>query len=261
MCFDSDRLLRPFPFSASIESANRMANTVSASEPPTVFVLDGDSIVRQMISGLVRAMRLRCEAFVSGHEFLEAFDSSRPGCLVTEVRTPEVSGLEVQRRLAMLQASLPVVFLSAHATVPLIVRAMRLGATNFLEKPPSEHDLWEAIQEAIQEDERRRQEIEREKSRSEMISSLEPHEHRMLELIGQGVAMRGVAESLGVSVRTAEIRRCKLMQKLSMETHVELLRFAFSVLDGSSAASGEELANRWSGSGSLFSRVRSIAIM
>ncbi len=211
---------------------------IGNSERATVFVLDGDSIVRQLVSGLARAMRLHCEAFVSGHEFLEAFDSSRHGCLVTEVRVPEMGGMEVQRRLALQRASLPVVFLSAYGTVPLIVRAMRLGATSFLEKPLNEHDLWEAIQEAVQEDERRRLVNEREESRQEMVACLEPHEHCMVELIGQGAAMRDVAERLGVSIRTAELRRGRLMQKLKMESQMELLRFAFSVIDHGGGASG-----------------------
>jgi FixJ family two-component response regulator len=230
------------------------------SNPPTVFVLDGDSVFRNMISGLARAMRLPCESYASGQEFLETFDPSRPGCLVTEVRTPELGGLEVQRRLAMQQAPLAVVFLSAYGTVPVIVRAMRMGAISFLEKPPSEHDLWEAIQEALQEDERRRELIARNMAREERISSLEPHEHLMLELIGQGAAMRDVADNLGVSVRTAEIRRGKLMQKLNTQTYVELLRFAFALADRGNAANSDELGAKWPETNGFTMRDRSLAV-
>ena len=237
-----------------------MANPTTTSSPPTVFVLDGDSIVRSRIANLAQTMQLRCEPFASGQDFLDTFDLTRPGCLVTEVRTPVVSGLEVQRRLAMQESSLPVIFLSAHGTVPLIVRAMRLGAINFLEKPPDEHELWEAIQEGIQEDAMRRQVKEKERPAQEMIASLEPHERLMLELIGQGTALREVAGYLGVSVRTVEIRRRKLMQKVNADSYVELLRFAFTVLDTDEDGNGEASVPHWSGSNGSVVRARSMAV-
>ncbi len=225
----------------------------TAHEPPTVFVLDGDSIVRSRVAALAQAMHLRCEEYLSGHEFLAAFDLSRPGCLVTEVRAAEVGGLEVQRRLATVQAPLPIVFLSAYATVPVIVRAMRMGAIDFLEKPPDEHRLWEAIQEAVREDDRRRTLL----ARSTRIANLEPHEQLMLEHIGQGITMREVADYLGISVRTAEIRRSKLMQKLRAETYVELLRYAFAVLDREDDTEEKDPAtDSWSRASTLFSRAK-----
>ena len=234
----------------------------TAHEPPTVFVLDGDSIVRSRVTALARAMHLRCEEYLSGHEFLAAFDSSRPGCLVTEVRTAEVGGLEVQRRLATIQAPLPIVFLSAYATVPVIVRAMRMGAINFLAKPPDEHELWEAIQEGVREDERRRALMARDTERQERIANLEPQEQLMLEHIGQGITMREVADYLGISVRTAEIRRSKLMQKLRAETYVELLRYAFAVLDrDDSTEETDPATGAWSRASSLFSRARGLAAL
>lgn len=234
----------------------------SAHDPPTVFVLDGDSIVRSRVSALAQAMHLRCEEYLSGHEFLAAFDLSRSGCLVTEVRTAEVGGLEVQRRLATAQAPLPIVFLSAYATVPVIVRAMRMGAIDFLEKPPDEHRLWEAIQEAVREDDRRRTRIARSTEWQERIANLEPHEQLMLEHIGQGVPMREVADYLGISVRTAEIRRSKLMQKLRAETYVELLRYAFAVLDRDDDTEEKDSAtDAWSRASSLFSRARGFATL
>lgn len=236
-----------------------MAKATPNSDSPTVFVLDSDSISRNVVSDLARAMRLRCQTFVSGREFLEAFDPSRAGCLVTEVRTPEIGGLEVQRRLAVRQVPLAVVFLSAHATVPVIVRAMRMGATDFLAKPAKEHDLWEAIQEAVEEDHRRREVIVRENEAQQLISSLERQELVMLELLGQGFAMREVADNQGISVRTAEIRRSRLMQKLNVENRVDLLRFAFNVLENGSHAKEVRSAQGFFGSRGIHRR-RSFAI-
>ncbi|MHB8901517.1 MAG: response regulator transcription factor [Thermoguttaceae bacterium] len=236
-----------------------MCALADTSRLSTVFVLDVDSIYRNMISSLASAMRLPCEAFVSGQDFLDAYDVSRPGCLVTEVRTPEVGGLEVQRRLAVQQAPLAVIFLSAYGTAPVIVRAMRMGAISFLEKPPNEHDLWETIQEALRENDRRRELVARNRARRERISSLEPHEQHMLQLIAQGCNMRDIADSVGVSVRTAEIRRGKLMQKLNTDTYVELLRFAFAVIEYGNEANGEDAANRWHETKSFSARDRMLA--
>jgi FixJ family two-component response regulator len=212
-----------------------MADKISDPGAPTVFVLDTDSEVREMVSVLAQAMHLRCAGFSSGEEYLRHYDISMSGCLVTEVRIPGIGGLEVQRQLALRKAPLPVIFLSAHATVPVIVRAMRMGAINFLEKPPVEQDLWEALQEGVQEDKRRRRVAAKRTARSEMIDKLEPDERRILELIGRGASMKEVANILQFSVRTAEVRRSKLMQKLDIESNVELLRLAFAVLDGGSA--------------------------
>lgn len=208
-----------------------MSDDTTPSDQPTVFVVDNDPQVQAKISRLAGSMRLGFEAFDTGYEFLQTYDASLPGCLVTEVRTPEIGGAEVQRTLVRRQSPLPLVFLTEHPMVPVIVQAMQLGAINFLEKPANEQHLWESIQEAVQEDKRRRQAMAKLRARGELMSLLEPVDRRMLELIGQGAAVHDIADKVGVSTRTIETRRKRLMEKLNVGNYVELLRFAFEALD------------------------------
>src|SRR3989304_467910 len=149
----------------------------------TVFVVDSDALARNMVCDLARNMRLRYEAYASGRAFLEAYDRSRPGCLVSEVRIPDVSGLQIQRQLAIEGNPLPVIFLSAHATVAVVVRAMQGGAVHFLEKPPCEQELWEAIQEAIRVDVRGRVALLEKQRLKEKIGLLTGKEREGLELL------------------------------------------------------------------------------
>ncbi len=122
----------------------------------TVFVVDSDTLSRNAVHETVCKMHLRCKTFESGQRFLAEFDRGTPGCLVCEVQIPDIGGLDIQRRLASEDAPLPVVFLTSHATVPIVVRAMCEGAVHFMEKPPRENELWETIQKAVLMDRRRR---------------------------------------------------------------------------------------------------------
>lgn len=208
-----------------------MPDTPLSHDVSTVFLVDTDPSTRELISRLAKSMQLKSEAFDTGSGFLGSYDDLRPGCLVTEVRTLEIGGIEIQRSLAMKRASLPVIFLSKHGTVPVVVEAMQLGAIDFLEKPPNEQRLWEALQKAMQEDRLRREAIAKSTSRAKIISDLSQAEHRMLDLISEGKSVRAMAEDLGVSARTIENRRNRLMDKIGVETYVELLRFTFEVID------------------------------
>ena len=114
---------------------------------PTVFIIDDDPAVRQALTVLVRSMRLRAEAYESAQQFLDAFDPTRPGCLLLDVRMPGISGLELLEQLSRNEVRLPAIVMSAYGDVPMVVRAMKAGALNFLEKPCRDQQLWEAIQE------------------------------------------------------------------------------------------------------------------
>ena len=124
---------------------------------PIVYVVDSDEAIRQSVGNLAGIMNLRCKPFATGDEFLEGLDLACPGCLVTEIRVPGISGLQIQQALIQRGATLPVIFLSNHASVAIAVHAMRAGAVQFFEKPCREDDLWRAIDEAIEFDQQQRQ--------------------------------------------------------------------------------------------------------
>ena len=199
---------------------------------PTVFVLDPDGLTRDTVRNLVYTMNLRCEAYASGLEFLDAFAPSRPGCVVLEVKIPDINGLQIQQRLASEGAMTPVVFLAEQATVSIAVRAMRAGAVHFLEKPLREHELWDTIQEAIDIDRQRRAARMEEEELKERLATLKPKERRVLELVAEGKSKRHIAAEIGVSVRTIGLRQTELMKKLDLESPTDLLRFALLVLNG-----------------------------
>lgn len=206
---------------------------------PTVFVVDADGPTRDAVRDLVHTMNLQCEAYVSGEEFLEAYDPSRPGCLLLEVRIPGISGLQIQERLASEGAAIPVMFLTARATVSIAVRAMRAGALHFLEKPFRQHELWDAIQEAVLLDEQRRRLAEQHQEIEDRLAQLTPKERQLLRMIAAGESKKAMACSAGVSVRTIELRRTRLRKKLGLTSSIELLQFALLAGDRHSHDGGK----------------------
>jgi FixJ family two-component response regulator len=227
---------------------------------PVVFVLDPDDASRDAICNLVCTMSIRCESFSSGEEFLDRYQLSQPGCLVLEVRIPDMSGLEIQSRLTAWGATTPVIFTAAQSTISIAVRAMRNGALHFLEKPLRQHELWDAVQEGIRVDAMRRREHFEQESFASSLSRLNPRERQVLNRIAEGKSKKTAAAELGVCVRTIELRRAEIMRKLGINSNVELLRFALRanegfvnddggamrVLAGTISVSGEEIEEPFS---------------
>jgi len=205
---------------------------------PTVFVVDADAQSRGAVSDLVSQMSVRCMEYDSGQEFLDSYDPSQPGCLVVEVRIPDVGGLQIQDRLAQEGATTPVIFLTAHADAPTAVRAMRSGALQFLEKPFRDHELWEAVQEAMALDQELRQERQVLKQQRELIGRLTPKERQVLLRIIDGKPNRVICQEMDVCLRTVELRRASLMNKLQVESFTELLRLVGPTFYEQSRASG-----------------------
>lgn len=193
---------------------------------PTVFVIDADGHTRDAVRSLVYMMNLRCETHASGQGFLDGFSPSQPGCAVLEVRIPDINGLDIQSRLVARGAMMPLVFLASPSTVSIAVRAMRAGALHFLEKPFREHELWDAIQEAIALDRKRRAEHHHRQRLDGRLERLTAKERQILEMIALGKPKKLMAAELGVCVRTIELRRNDIMRKLDVTTATDLVRFA-----------------------------------
>ncbi len=191
---------------------------------PTVFILDDDPAVRQALTLLIRSMQLRVEAFESAQQFLDRFDRNQPGCLLLDVRMPGISGMEVLDRFRQEDICLPTIVMSAYGDVPMVVRAMKAGALNFLEKPWRDQQLWEAIHEAISWDATHRHKLTARAKVLRRLGRLTSGERIVLQLLIDGRSNKSIAEQLKLSVRTIEVRRAKVMKKMKAESLAELIR-------------------------------------
>ena len=192
----------------------------------TIFVIDADAEACEMIRGVARTMNVGCEVYGSVQAFMDAYRSSRPGCLVSELRIPGMSGLHLQQRLREQYPRLPIVFLASSADVSMAVETIRMGAIHFLQKPARTHELWVALQEALQVDRQRREADAWREEFNRRLADLTPKEKEVLKLLGQGQSNRDIAAAMGVGVRTVEVRRASLIRKLGVASLKELVDIA-----------------------------------
>lgn len=197
---------------------------LSQTQAPTVFVVDDDAAARHSARELVRAHGMAAEEFSSAEEFLAAYDPSRPGCMVLDLRMEGLGGLALQERLNEMQAQIPVIVITAHADVPSTVLAMRRGAVTLMQKPYAGSELWEHIQEALAIDARRRQHLAHEAEVDEQLATLTLQERRVLTFVLQGELNKAIARKLGVSERTVERDRSRMMQKLGVKSVAQLVQ-------------------------------------
>jgi FixJ family two-component response regulator len=201
------------------------------SEQPVIFVVDDDNQVRKAVMALVGAMGVETRGYASAEEFLAEYDGRRPACLVTDVRMLGMSGLELQEELLRRGESIPVIVLTAFASTPGTVRAMKNGAVTLLEKPCRDDELWEAVRDALAAD---RQSLAREQAREDVrrrLDTLTSKEREVMEHITAGDANKVVARKLGCSVRTVELHRRGVFQKMAADSLAELVRMVVAVED------------------------------
>ncbi len=199
------------------------------SEHPVIFVVDDDTLARKAVMALVGAMGIETRGYGSAEEFLAEYDGHRPACLVTDVRMLGMSGLELQEELLRRGESLPVIVLTAFATTPSTVRAMKNGAVTLLEKPCRDDELWEAVRDGLAAD---RQTRSREQSRVDVMRRLETltaKEREVLNYITAGDANKVVARKMNCSVRTVELHRRGVFQKMAADSLAELVRMVVAV--------------------------------
>ena len=198
------------------------------SDESTVFLVDDDPDVLRSLTALVKVLFPRVEAYCSAAEFLAAYRPGQPGCLVLDVAMPGMSGLELHRKLIENKAELPVVFITGHGNVQMAVGAMLAGAVNFLEKPFREQELWDSIRQALELDERNRRRQTRRNEAQRRIAGLTGGEREVLDLIMEGKLNKEIAAKLGLSVRTIEDRRARLMKKTKVNSVAQLVQLAMT---------------------------------
>ena len=192
---------------------------------PQVFIVDDDQGVRESIKILMRSIGVGSETFPSADDFLKAHSPDMSGCIVLDVRMPGMSGLELQEQLASLGSTLPIIFVSAHGDVPMAVEAVKAGALDFVQKPFRDQALIDKIQDAFAENARVREKL-RDRSRiTERIASLTPREHEVMEMVVEGHANKVIAIDLGLSQRTVEIHRARVMKKMEVDSVSQLVQF------------------------------------
>ncbi len=194
------------------------------NKEPVVFIIGVEDTVRNNLSLLLKSLSLNVKTFIKAREFLDVYDPSCPGCLVSEVQLPEVSGLELQETLLARRIEIPLIFLSNQGDVFSAVRAMKMGALDYFEKPFNSQLLVERIQQGTRQDIQNRQEkIENEKL-LRRYNSLTEREKQIMDLIVIGQANKVIAHSLGLSQKTVEFHRSHVMEKMKAESVAQLVR-------------------------------------
>ena len=198
-------------------------------EEAVVYVVDDDPAVVRLLAALVEAIGLHVEAYQSAEEFLEAYQASGPGCLVLDVRVPGMSGMELQRQLTAAGNTLPIVFVTGHADVRMAVEAMERGAFGFLEKPFRPQELCDKIQSAVRLDVEAWRCREEQGSAACRLAQLTPAERKVADRLAAGKTNKMIAQELGLSIRTIEAQRARLMARLGIRSRTELARLMAAV--------------------------------
>jgi FixJ family two-component response regulator len=199
---------------------------MSAQEVPTVFIVDDDADVRESLQELLESVGLHAQSFGTAQEFLSVGHSDGPSCLILDVRLPGISGLDLQHELKKRRISIPIVFLTAHADVPMSVKAMKSGAVEFLTKPFRQQDLLDAVHRSLTRSRilrEKEQELAELRHRHERLSV---REREVMNLVVSGMLNKQVAAELGASEATVKMYRSQVMKKMQAKSLPELVRMA-----------------------------------
>jgi len=192
----------------------------------TVFVVDDDPAVRAALALLVRSDGLRACTYPNAQTYLDECPPTHPGCVVTDLRMPGMSGLELQDRLQARRPTPPVIILTGHGDVSAAVRALKAGAVDFVEKPYDPSTLLAAIREALARDLAQRRADADDAALEQRLVTLTPREREVMMLVTKGLASKAIAIDLGISERTVELHRSRVMRKMAARSLADLVRMS-----------------------------------
>jgi FixJ family two-component response regulator len=190
---------------------------------PTVFIIDSDEGICKALKLLIHSIGIEVKTYINPTNFIEDYTRSQPGCLILDVRLPEISGFKTVEILKERDMHIPIIFLTEHGSIRMAVRAMKMGAMDFLEKPFDEQELLEKVQEGISRDEEnRKKQLEREKI-IEHLARLSERERQVLNGLLEGRNSKSIALSLGINSKTVEFHRTNLIKKMEVNSMMELM--------------------------------------
>ncbi len=204
---------------------------METNNTPIVYIVDDDDELRRALRILIESVGLEVRGFAGANEFLNGYVPDRPGCLLLDLRMPQIGGLELQQRMLARGIQIPVVVVTGYPEVHAAVRAMKAGALDFIEKPFSDHALLERVQHAVQVAVESFAETARHRAIREKIDQLTPRESQVMDFVVDGLANKQIAGRLGLSERTVEIHRSQVMKKLAVDSVADLVRAALAARD------------------------------
>ncbi len=196
------------------------------SSPGTVYLLDDEPEMVKALARLLRAKHFDVRGFTSVDTFLKAYSPQESACLVLDVAMPELDGLELQRRLSQQEIPLPIIFLTGHGDIPMSVRAIKAGATDFLTKPVDAASLVAAVRVALQAAEARRQTFAETEVWKARLASLTPREREVMEHVVAGQLNKQIAADLGTGEQNIKLHRAHIMEKMGVKSLADLVRAA-----------------------------------
>jgi FixJ family two-component response regulator len=200
---------------------------------PLVYIVDDDNGMRTSLAWLLESVGIRSQGFVSAADFLSAFDVDVPACLVLDVRMPVASGFDVQEALKKRGATLPIIFVSGHGDIPMSVRALQQGAIDFVEKPYHSQQMLERIQRALKLASQRHAKNRRQRELRERLDSLTAREREVLRGLIEGKPSKVISTELSISVKTVDVHRASIKEKLGAGSIATLVRDVSQVWDAS----------------------------
>lgn len=204
--------------------SNLSPMTSQTQHSQTVFIVDDDAAIRFAMQALMDSVNIEHEIFGSADEFLEKVSDQRPGCLVLDIRMPGLGGLELQEELIKRDSTLPIIFITGHGDVPMAVEAMQKGAVDFIQKPFRDQELLDRIREALATDEERREAQQQHAEVATRLDRLTNREREVFDLVVTGKPNKVIAYELGVSQRTVEIHRARVMEKMQARSLADLVK-------------------------------------
>ncbi len=198
------------------------------SMEPIVFVVDDDQAIRRSLKWLIESVGLQVETYASADDFMSSYYPGRAGCLLLDVRMPGMSGLELQEHFARNDIHIPIIIITGHGDVPMAVRAMKAGAIDFIDKPFNDELLLESIRNALAIDQQQREFQSRRAEIAARLAHLTPREHEVMEMVTEGRSNKEIAMDLGVSAKTVEAHRARVMEKMEAGSLAELVRMVMA---------------------------------